>query len=173
MWQGTPNAKTTRTGSGAKGRRRKSNSLSMSRVLAQLKSLTRMGGVAEEEPQPVRIVLNDLTPVGIHLFSRDPLPQGFEILISMSDPKRIDLHGRVMSCQLYNLNSKVIDSQGLPYRYRMRVEFQFATPSEKTSVQEFVTELLQQYLRIGGAKPLLPASPAAAPTEDEGTPEAA
>lgn len=169
MWQGNPNTKTTRATSRAPKRKGRSKPLSMSRIQAELKNAKD----TTEPVQPIRLVLNDLTPLGIQIFTTTALPTGFEILVSLTHPSRIDLHGKVTSCQQYNLNSKILDMSGQSYRYRARVVFQFADATERDVVRDFCKQLIDQYVRSAQPSEAPEAPAAAVSTEAPATEEAA
>lgn len=150
MWQGSGGAaKSGAPKIGARSVRGRSRArhrreLHMKRVAADIKQVSRTG-VHEETATPVRVVLNDFSPKGVGLFMPNHVNPGYEILISMNDPKRIDLHGRVVWCQQFNINSQVISSQS-SYKYRVGVEFVFSDPSEAKAIEEFCKDLLSKYV---------------------------
>ncbi len=177
MWQGgnAPNAakgKPNIVGTRRKSRSRQKKPFHLKRVGAEIKLLHRGSQTqAPSEPSVVaqgRLVLNDMSAKGVGIFASNPLNTGFEILISLNDPKRVDLHGRVTWCQQYNLNAAVI-SDGPQFKYRVGIEFVFDNADEEKIIAEFCDELCKKYLYANSAAPgeeaaaaaMAPAAPAA------------
>src|SRR4051812_46479694 len=95
--------------------------------------------VAKPEATPVvteaRILLNDLTPKDVSLFSPQPLGVGHHISLTLEDPKRVYVRGRIVGCQEFDCSSPIVSEHS--YSYRVKVVFVFDTPEDEKTFREF------------------------------------
>jgi len=113
-------------------RERSRRPLHLKRVYAQIKVET------QAEPAKVldaRILLNDITPQGLGLFSMEPILVGQNIAITLDHPSRIYLKGRVVHCQEFAVNSHIMSKD--PFLYRVGIHFQFVSKEEEDAVAKF------------------------------------
>lgn len=149
MWQ----APSQRKGPGSsKKRTRDRTPFHMKRVAVQIKlhpPQSPAGSEAAPTPaaEPViidaRALLNDLSHVGMGLFSQEKFSPDDEITICFESPKKIEIKGRVAWCQEYFVMSRVIREES--FSYRTGIQFKFATPEEEKAVQDFCKELLDNH----------------------------
>ncbi|MCM2324724.1 MAG: PilZ domain-containing protein [Oligoflexia bacterium] len=142
MWQ-APNQRIRSLQSAKKRQQdRLRRPLHIKRVRAELKVVghgTGQGAISE-----ARILLNDLSPTGVGIFSNAAILVGQEIAITLQDPKRVYLRGRVVWCQEYDLHRHVISSS--PFSYRMGIHFLFRNQEEEDAVKAFCNEVLREHL---------------------------
>lgn len=116
--------------------------LHIKRVNAEIKLLSLQ---AEPQVTIARVILNDLTPKGMGLFCASPLLVGQEVAITLEEPKRIYLRGRIVWCQEYDADSHVLSQQS--YSYRMGIQFIFESPEEQVAIRRFCEQLENEFLR--------------------------
>lgn len=86
-----------------------------------------------------RVVLNDLTAAGVHTFSAQQIVVGSSVALTMEEPKRFYVRGKVISCQTVMLDQRVITQQTYPYR--IAIEFTFQSDKERAEVQRYYEEI--------------------------------
>ncbi|MCM2277219.1 MAG: PilZ domain-containing protein [Oligoflexia bacterium] len=142
MWQ-APNQRIRSIQSSKKRQQdRLRRPLHIKRVGAELKVLgqgPRQGAVAE-----ARVILNDISHGGMGVFSSVPIVVGQEIAITLQEPRRVYLRGRVVWCQEYDTESPIISKN--PFSYRMGVVFQFRDRQEEQAVKAFCEEIFREHL---------------------------
>lgn len=150
MWSGQGADKKPKIGISVVSRKRRRTqhrrSLRMKRVSAELKP-ARAGAAPGA---PVRIVLNDLSLKGVGIYGTTPLVPGMEVLIGMQEPRRIDLHGRVVWCNKFVLDHRVLTPGNQFFDYRMGIEFVFENDDEAQAVASFVQEIFAMYVYSKG-----------------------
>lgn len=118
---------------------RNKGAIHMKRASAQIK--------LEHDPAQVitsRVLLNDLTPKGVGLFAVSPLLPGSQVLLTIDQPKQMFVKGRVVWCMEFDLNSHVLSEQ--KFRYRVGIQFQFASEEERQALAAYVQSLGQEFL---------------------------
>lgn len=91
-----------------------------------------------------RVVLNDMSPEGVGIFSSLPVLVGQEISLTMEDPRQVFLKGRVVWCQEFDVGSPVVSQH--TFSYRMGIRFVFSSPKEQEAVRLFCEELFRLHL---------------------------
>lgn len=86
-----------------------------------------------------RVILNDLTPLGVGCFINVPLDKGEMVSIVIEQPKHLFLKGQVEWCKPYTLDTKIISEEN--FRYRIGIKFVFDTPEEAAEVKKYWEEL--------------------------------
>ena len=110
------------------------------RIIAEMCTL---GPEGETPKTMVRLVLNDISPKGVGIFSPDSLSSGQEVKLELTEPSPFLLKARVVWCQEYHANSHVLTDR--PYSYRMGLEF-IVTPEEEQTLKAFCDEISRKYL---------------------------
>ena len=97
------------------------------------------------EPQKfeARALLNDFSPKGMGLFSSHRFSQGDEIVVTIENPEKIEVRGKIAWCQEYFAAGKVLKSQA--FSYRAGVRFTFATADDEAAVRKFCMDLLNKH----------------------------
>ena len=104
-------------------------------------------------PQPAvaeaRIILNDISPQAISLFCAAPLAVGIEVAITLEDPTRVYVKGRIVSCLEYELHQHVVSVQN--FSYRVGILLSFETPEQKAEFKAFCDMIATKYLYVSRA----------------------
>jgi len=104
---------------------------------------------AQSTSSPVRIlsrvILNDMTPLGLFVYTSVPLTPGQQIQLTMDSPARFFVHGKVISTQNVGVGSRVISE--VSYPYRIQILFEFKSSGDQDLVQRYCQEVLGSYLR--------------------------
>jgi hypothetical protein len=98
-----------------------------------------------EELLPARVVLNDLYPRGVFVFTPSALMPGRECAITIPEPRRFYIRGVVTSCKEIATGGRVLPSDAA-FKYRVAIEFDFGSVYEEESVREYCTELAADFL---------------------------
>jgi len=142
MWQ-SPNQRVRAIANARKRERdRLMQQFHFRRVEAEIKLLT--VGAENSPPMPVRVILNDLSPKGMGLFSVQNVISGQEVLITLKEPKALTIKARVIACQEYENESHILSPKSYPYR--LGVKFIFDSPEQEQQVKEFCEEIEREYL---------------------------
>jgi hypothetical protein len=115
--------------------------LRLKRVRAEVKIL---GSLNAPPVTEVRLFLNDISADGLGLFSGAPMMVGDEIALTMEEPKRFYVRGRIIACVEQNANSKVV-SQSAP-SYRVTIQFTFDGSAEREQVKLFCEDIAKNHL---------------------------
>lgn len=86
------------------------------------------------------IVLNDLSPSGVAVFSEGKLTPGQEVFLTLDNPKRFYARGQIISCQDLETTSKILSSQK-SFGFRVGILFKFDNEKDKEEVYRFCTEI--------------------------------
>ncbi len=92
----------------------------------------------------VRLILNDFSIKGAGIFSSMPLVSGQQLQMTLTEPRKIVLYGKVAWCQEHNLNSHIISKE--LYAFRAGIEFVLKSVDESVDLQDFLDEILSQHL---------------------------
>lgn len=114
----------------------------MRRVQAQIMA-THGWGVAGTLIQS-RLILNDLGPQSVTLFSSAPLEIGQTVTLTLEHPRQLVVRGRVTYSALFEISSRIHSSPRFPYR--LQIEFDFLNDGEAQAVREYVEELTRNEL---------------------------
>ncbi len=93
---------------------------------------------------PARIVLNDIAPKGVGVFTPEPFGIGQEVELKISKPKEINLRGRVAWCQEYDANSHILSQT--PFSFRIGIVFSLDNSEDEQNVKSYCEELAKGYL---------------------------
>ena len=91
-----------------------------------------------------RVLLNDISPEGIRVFSSLPLVPGDRLEVTLFEPRLLSVQGLVVE-RFAPMRQGHILTNGRTYPYRMSVEFQFSSEDERLALAEFVNELFSQH----------------------------
>ncbi len=146
MWQ-SPSARTRAAQAiRRKERERTKPRLRLLKVRADLKILeqTREPQIAE-----CRVVMNDFNPQGVTLFSSVPLMVGDEVALTLEDPKQFYIKARIVSCQEFDVNSKVLAQN--TFSYRIGMQFKFESEAERAEVRAYCDQITAElFVRKAG-----------------------
>jgi Tfp pilus assembly protein PilZ len=142
MWQ----APSQRARTQAKKREKTRKIFHLKRVQAEVKTVGGLG--VPSTVTLARVILNDLTPKGIGLFTSSPMMVGQEIALTIEDPKRFYVRGRIVWCQEVANVNKVLSEH--PFSYRIGIEFVVGSPEERQAIKTYCEELSRDYLYGNG-----------------------
>jgi hypothetical protein len=91
-----------------------------------------------------RVMLNDLSPHGIGIYSKEKMVVGQKVQITLDEPKRITVTGSVVWCQEQRTGGAIISTQA--HNYRVGVKFQFASPEEEKTFMDYCIEIEKAHL---------------------------
>lgn len=141
MWQ-VPNQKLRAMMNARKREReRSSRSFHIRRTRAQVKIVS---GMETQPMQEARVVLNDISPKAMRLFSADMIAAGQVAAITLDEPTRIYVRARVVSCQELDAESRVISEN--PFSYRVSLLFLFDSDEEERAFKAYCEQLAQNVL---------------------------
>lgn len=148
MWQ-APNQR-VRAAASAKKRERDRNQrpIHLKRVHADLQSIgesTSLPSVASE----VRLVLNDLTEAGFTFFSRKRLHAGQEVVLTLKDPRPLELKGKIVWCQEHEADGHVLSPE--PFSFRAGLQLAFSSEEERAAFKAFCDELAESSITLASA----------------------
>ncbi len=92
----------------------------------------------------VRVVLNDITPKQMCLFTNEPITPGQIAAVTLEDPRRIYVRARIVGCQELDYESKVIHTQA--FQYRVSLVFLFESEDEQKQFKSYYDELATEVL---------------------------
>ena len=141
MWQ-VPNQKLRAMINSRKREKEKSKKkFHIRRTHAQIKFVSTI----EAPPiADVRVVLNDISPKSMNLFSPAPIAPGTVAAITMEEPTRVYMRVRVVACQELDYDTHVITDH--PYSYRISVLFLFNSEEEERSFKIYCDQLAAEVL---------------------------
>lgn len=85
------------------------------------------------------VFLNDLSTNGVGIFLEHKLPQHASIALIIQAPKYLYVKGKVMWCNRFNYDSKVLSSN--KFIYRAGIKFKFNSDKEKEEVESYINSL--------------------------------
>ena len=112
------------------------------RTLAELKIIE--GSAFPPDIMHARVVLNDISPWGLMLFTSTPLREGQVIAITIQEPYLFYAQGKVMSCHPASLSARILTEN--PHPYRVQIKFEFHSLFERNAVRMYCQEVLKKYL---------------------------
>ncbi|GAB4019398.1 MAG: hypothetical protein Fur0010_21330 [Bdellovibrio sp.] len=84
-------------------------------------------------------VLSELGMDHMYFFCNHKFIEGQSIVIEFQIPNRFVINAEVVYCRAFNIRSRIISSDRLPYR--VAVKFSFLKPGERTLLREFVASI--------------------------------
>lgn len=169
MWQSSKHKLTITQ---KKRPKRNSAELKLRRVPVELKVVPSGAPVLGAKPAPLidaRVLLSEVSELGLHLFSREPVAVGNPVAVTFEIPKRIYLKGTVSNCSEFTVGSKIISEN----RFDFRLSVLFS--NEKEEDQQAIRDFCKFLNGVSGADLLAAATaaeapaPEAAPSTEQGT----
>jgi hypothetical protein len=93
---------------------------------------------------PACVILNDLSPAGLLLFTPDQLQPGQRVSLTLDSPKLFYARGIVTACKNISLHQQVFGENNFAFRTAIRFEFQ--NPDEERAVRRYCQEIYTRYL---------------------------
>jgi hypothetical protein len=118
------------------------NSLRIRRTQAEI--LVTEGFASPAEVVTCRLILNELTPAGVHVYSSRYFVPGQIIALTVHAPRFFYVQATVVSCAKRSLDHRVLSDD--PQSYRVDLKFLFASNEERRAVREYCQDFLGRYL---------------------------
>ncbi|MCM2278058.1 MAG: hypothetical protein NDJ89_08270 [Oligoflexia bacterium] len=93
------------------------------------------------------VILNDISPRGLFLFSSRNLRLGERVTLVIHHPRTFYAHGKVVLCKRLSLRENVV-STGNTFPFRAGILFEFRSIDERLSVKNYCDELAFKWLKI-------------------------
>lgn len=120
----------------AEAERRLRGGFHLKRVFGQLRLSQDLGS---NETLQCRVVLNDVTPQGARLFVPRPLEVEQWVALTLEQPKKFYITGRVVACAQNSSTGKIITNE--KFDHRVTIEFIFNSDEERQAVKAFCDEM--------------------------------
>ncbi|MDR3607553.1 MAG: hypothetical protein P4M08_09245 [Oligoflexia bacterium] len=117
-------------------------SLHIQRVQAQL--IASQGVGAAKLMVQAMVMLNELSPVGITLFSEAQFGVDQSVTLNIPDLQNFFVKGKVTACKEVYVNPGIL--QKISYKYRVQIRFEFGSEVERQAVKAYCESLQKQYL---------------------------
>ena len=111
---------------------KKANQPSFKRVLAEILFLKGHDAAILQ----ALVVLHELTPSGVILFTSKPLPIESPVVVSIVGREILMARARVISCKPLEVCAGIVSNSEHIGRYRIQVEFSFASSDEAKTIRE-------------------------------------
>ena len=135
MWQ-SPNQ---RVRAQVNARKRERERLKMPFHIKRVLATVELG----DQKIDVRLILNDLTPRGMGLFSSHRFSAGDEVTIHLESPKKMQIKGKIAWCQEYEVRGKVLTEHS--FSNRVGLSFVFSSPEEEQAMKAYCAEVLESH----------------------------
>lgn len=86
-----------------------------------------------------RSILGEISMDNMYLFCNEEFLQGESIVIDFLIPNCFILNAEVVFCRTYNMRSRIIGANRLPYR--VGIKFTFLKPGERTLLRKFILSI--------------------------------
>lgn len=90
------------------------------------------------------VVLNELTPDGIHLFSESPFGGHQELTLNIPSLRNFFIKGKVVACTEIQVNPGIMSARS--FNYRVQLSFIFNSEAEREAVREYCNYLKASFL---------------------------
>jgi len=104
-----------------------------------IKIIQRQPVLVDEEISKGRTILAEIGMDRIFFFSNKPFLTGESIVIEFVIPKRFVLNANILFCREYNMKSRIISTNRLPYR--IGADFSFLKEGERTLLRQFISSI--------------------------------
>ena len=117
---------------------------------------------------PARVILNEFSDAGVGVYTTERLRMGQEVALTIDDPRRFYITGKVLYCNDVRSDSKIMQQVNFPWR--AGVEFIYKSDAERSEVAAYCEELRKTWLgalvpSVVPGPPKVAAAPPAATTE--------
>ena len=115
------------------------NLLNLRRVEAELKVVDNAGHASAAFG--VRVLLNDLSPLGVRVFSTQPLVVGQKVCVTWGGFEQFQATGRVIACLEATVSGRILSNSQFPHR--IAIEFIFTTKEEQENIRKYCFDVAQ------------------------------
>ena len=121
----------------------------LQRTDAEIKTLgsSTGGEVADESTSailPARVILNEFSLAGVGAYTTSRIKMGQEVALTIDEPRRFYITGRVLFCNEVRSDSKLIQQNTYPWR--VGIEFTYKNDAERAEVSKYCEELTRTWL---------------------------
>jgi hypothetical protein len=95
---------------------------------------------------PARVVLNDLQPSEITLFSAQAFTVGDSVAFMLEQPHPFYVKGKIAYCRTFEVGPRIKAAQHFPFR--VKIVFEFLSQDEAEAVREYCRELARSVLGV-------------------------
>ncbi|PIK13738.1 MAG: hypothetical protein CES88_16235 [Halobacteriovorax sp. JY17] len=104
--------------------------------IGEYQIIQRSPSLNEEDISSGKTILAEVGMDRIYFFSSKPFLNGQSIVIEFVIPKRFVVNANIVFCREYNMKSRIISKNRLPYR--IGAEFSFLKEGERTLLRQFI-----------------------------------
>lgn len=108
-------------------------------ITENVKILRRVPSVAEDKIHHGKVVLSEVDMEHMSFFCSQKFYEGQSIVIDFHIPMRFVMNADVIYCRPYNMKSRIISANKLPYR--VAVKFTFLKEGERTLLRNFISTI--------------------------------
>jgi hypothetical protein len=90
------------------------------------------------------VMINEISPVGITLFSQKSFGNGQPVTLNIPDLQNFFVKGKISACQEVPMSPGILRNE--PFKFRVQIRFDFGDEAERQAVKEYCLALQQQYL---------------------------
>lgn len=109
----------------------------ISEIKDNVKVLRRIPTLSEEKIHQGKVVLSEVDMEHMSFFCSQKFYEGQSIVIDFNIPMRFVMNADVIYCRPYNMKSRIISANKLPYR--VTVKFTFLKEGERTLLRNFIS----------------------------------
>jgi hypothetical protein len=91
-----------------------------------------------------RAVLNDMSLLGLKVFTSMPLNPGMELAITIEHPRYFYVRGVVRYCHEVNYESRILSSN--PFNHRVYIQFIFNSAAEEIAVESYCRQIMAEHV---------------------------
>lgn len=97
---------------------------------------------------PASLLINDLTPSFVTVFSTRPIAVGQEVSLTIPSPRLFYVRGRIASCADATITRNIVSSHS--FGYRLAIRFEFESEEEARMILRYCREMRERYV-LGNA----------------------
>ena len=86
-----------------------------------------------------RVVLNDLDPQGLWVFTTEAINSKQEVRVQISYPKPLSVYGKIVCCIPVEKSNRIHSAQN--FAYRIRIDFMFLNEVDAQALREYCAQL--------------------------------
>lgn len=114
--------------------------LHLRRVRGEIKTVGDLSSPVQTE---ARVILSDIFPDEMAFFVDQSFDHGQILALTMDDPKRFYVRGKVTKCEKHDVNTHIIQEN--TFSYRISIEFVFENEEERAEVRKFCEQIMSEF----------------------------
>ncbi|MCM2322385.1 MAG: PilZ domain-containing protein [Oligoflexia bacterium] len=111
---------------------------------APVQLLIRGGLGADHALVRASVVLHDISPRGLFLFTSSNVAVGEKVTLVIEQPRTFYVQGRIVVCKCLSLRQSILSSEA-PFPYRVGILFEFRSAAEQRAVQQYCEQLARRW----------------------------